>query len=171
MPLSFMMVPMYVQLIFDVPTRCRKESAKMMRESSTLVNQLQTNLLTLSYLLPPITMSFLYSFFSSLLYTIGWKDRKPTTVILLGLDNAGKTTLQYKLKHGHIQQFLPTQRAKEELITLSSSSSSTSSSSSSSGTASNQVRLWDLGGHKSARLLWKKYFNMVRQRQINLVKL
>jgi GTPase SAR1 family protein len=35
-------------------------------------------------------------------------------VVLMGLDNAGKTTLQYKLKTGEFQEFVPTQRANEE---------------------------------------------------------
>lgn len=39
---------------------------------------------------------------------------KEATVVLMGLDNAGKTTLQYKLKTGEFQEFVPTQRANEE---------------------------------------------------------
>lgn len=83
-------------------------------------------------------------YFLATLQKLGFINKK-ATIILLGLDNAGKTTLQsvtitsiyiviiyicividtlsndavyarYKLKTNQIQQFLPTQRAKEETI-------------------------------------------------------
>lgn len=38
----------------------------------------------------------------------------PTSRALSGLDNAGKTTLIYRLKSGKINSFIPTQRANIE---------------------------------------------------------
>jgi len=88
-------------------------------------------------------MSFWLSFrtlFSSLLHALGFAQRQ-ATLILLGLDNAGKTTLQYKLKTGQLQQFLPTTRAKEETLNIEGMT----------------IKAWDLGGHQAARQLWRKY--------------
>jgi len=63
-------------------------------------------------------------------------------MLLLGLDNAGKTTLLHKLQYGWIRSFIPTQRAQLEEITLG-----------------NVVfRTWDLGGHEQVRNLWRDYF-------------
>lgn len=92
-------------------------------------------------------MSFLWSglrsWLSSVLQSLGFAQ-KQATIVLLGLDNAGKTTLQWKLKTGRLQQFAPTQRAKEEVLVIDGL----------------QIRAWDLGGHQAARQLWTKYCAM-----------
>lgn len=55
------------------------------------------------------------AFFGRILAAIGfgYKDAK---IVLLGLDNAGKTTLLYRLKEGAVYRVGPTQRANEEEI-------------------------------------------------------
>ena len=57
---------------------------------------------------------------------------------------SSKTTLQWRLKTGELQDFAPTQRAKEELLTIEGL----------------QIRAYDLGGHAAARQLWTKYCAM-----------
>ncbi len=66
---------------------------------------------------------------------------KEATLVLLGLDNAGKTTLQFKLKTGKLQGFTPTERAKEETLQIGGVT----------------IKAWDLGGHAAARHLWRRY--------------
>eukprot|EP00457_Paulinella_chromatophora_P014885 gb/GEZN01015381.1/.p1 GENE.gb/GEZN01015381.1/~~gb/GEZN01015381.1/.p1 ORF type:complete len:198 (-),score=36.21 gb/GEZN01015381.1/:266-859(-) len=88
-------------------------------------------------------LAWLRSLLTSILQSLGFLDQK-ATLVLLGLDNAGKTTLQYKLKTGKIITFAPTQRAKAENLTLGGLS----------------ISAWDLGGHKAARHLWKNYSAM-----------
>jgi len=73
--------------------------------------------------------SSLRGWLTSLLQSLGFAS-KSATVILLGLDNAGKTTLQHRLKSGQLQQFMPTQRAKEETMQIEGLT----------------IRAWDLGG-------------------------
>jgi GTP-binding protein SAR1 len=71
---------------------------------------------------------------------------KQGQVVLLGLDNAGKTTLLHRLRTGRVQQhaFPPTDRP--------------------SGSASQRfsylgvsLAAWDLGGHEVVRHLWADY--------------
>ena len=69
-----------------------------------------------------------------------WK--KDATVLLLGLDNAGKTTLLNKLKTGKIGRFTPTQRVGTEDVEIGNV----------------RLRAHDLGGHKAARNVWEDYF-------------
>eukprot|EP00698_Gefionella_okellyi_P011664 TRINITY_DN3091_c0_g1_i1.p1 TRINITY_DN3091_c0_g1~~TRINITY_DN3091_c0_g1_i1.p1 ORF type:complete len:132 (+),score=17.91 TRINITY_DN3091_c0_g1_i1:113-508(+) len=75
-----------------------------------------------------------------LLTKFGFFSRK-ATVVMLGLDNAGKTTLLSKLKHGIVRQFAPTERAYSEQIKVGNVS----------------FTAWDVGGHLQARALWKNY--------------
>eukprot|EP01094_Clydonella_sp_ATCC50884_P010242 TRINITY_DN19809_c0_g1_i1.p1 TRINITY_DN19809_c0_g1~~TRINITY_DN19809_c0_g1_i1.p1 ORF type:complete len:201 (+),score=61.39 TRINITY_DN19809_c0_g1_i1:34-603(+) len=84
---------------------------------------------------------FLFEWFQSLLYQLGFFS-KDATVLLLGLDNAGKTTLVHKLKYGEVKLFIPTQRAQLEEIMLGRV----------------RFRAWDLGGHEAVRSLWNEYF-------------
>jgi len=76
-----------------------------------------------------------------LLYYLGFWQKK-ATIILLGLDNAGKTTLLFKLKNNTISSFIPTQRAQMETIELGHIT----------------FKAWDLGGHEAVRDLWKDYY-------------
>jgi GTP-binding protein SAR1 len=81
-------------------------------------------------------------FFSSLFNFFGFQlDEIPLNLVLVGLDNAGKTTLQYKLKYGKIVPFAPTQKANEVTVEVGKT----------------KIRAWDLGGHKAVRRTWKSY--------------
>ena len=75
-------------------------------------------------------ISFLNNFVIGLLQQLGFYQ-KEATVVLLGLDNGGKTTLQYRLSTGKLQSFLPTERAQQETVTI--------------GTLT--MHTWDLGGN------------------------
>lgn len=69
---------------------------------------------------------------------------KEGTLLVLGLDNAGKTTLLHRLKTGgEIRSFPPTDRPTLEDFTLP-------------GTALH-FTAWDLGGHEAVRHLWEDY--------------
>jgi len=86
-------------------------------------------------------MSFLFDWIWTFFYKLGFLKKK-ATILLLGLDNAGKTTLLHKLKFGSIRLVIPTQRAQLQEIELGSV----------------KFRAWDLGGHEQVRELWKDFF-------------
>ena len=58
-------------------------------------------------------MSFVVEWFWSFMHSLGFYN-KSASILILGLDNAGKTTLLYRLKTGQINSFIPTQRANIE---------------------------------------------------------
>lgn len=64
-------------------------------------------------------------------------------ILMLGLDGAGKTTLLYKLKVGETAMTVPTIGFNVETIQPTKSVSFT---------------VWDVGGQKVLRPLWKHYF-------------
>jgi GTP-binding protein SAR1 len=68
---------------------------------------------------------------------VGKKGR----VVLLGLDNAGKTTLMHMLRDNLLVQHMPTQKPTMETFTLGGLTFS----------------MHDLGGHTVARRLWDDY--------------
>ncbi|GAB5367161.1 hypothetical protein AAMO2058_001205800 [Amorphochlora amoebiformis] len=68
--------------------------------------------------------------------------RREATVVLLGLDNAGKTSLQHKLTTGQSHSFVPTQKPHQQEFTVGNVT----------------LKAWDLGGHKAVRKLWKTYY-------------
>mmetsp|Transcript_5397 Transcript_5397/g.7278 ORF Transcript_5397/g.7278 Transcript_5397/m.7278 type:complete len:191 (+) Transcript_5397:108-680(+) len=76
----------------------------------------------------------------SILYALGLVG-KEGTILLLGLDNAGKTTLLHKLRTGNILQFPPTERPHLESFECEG------------------IKFigWDLGGHEAVRHLWDDY--------------
>lgn len=77
------------------------------------------------------------------------------TVLLLGLDNAGKTTLLYKLKEGKLRRFTPTQRPGVETVEIGNV----------------RVKAWDLGGHKAVRDIWEDYYTEANAYEICFVSL
>lgn len=90
-------------------------------------------------------MSFLIEAWRSLWESV-WKalgfEGKEGTLLLLGLDNAGKTTLLHRLRTGDIRSFPPTDRPHH------------TEKFSAHGIT---FRAWDLGGHEAVRHLWEDY--------------
>ncbi|XP_054765442.1 ADP-ribosylation factor-like protein 3 [Lytechinus pictus] len=70
------------------------------------------------------------------------KDKRELRVLLLGLDNAGKTTILKKLAHEEAQNISPTEGFNIKSV------------------ASGGVNLnvWDIGGQRKLRPYWKNYF-------------
>lgn len=65
-----------------------------------------------------------------------------STILFLGIDNAGKTTLVNKLKDNKNHVFLPTKHAKREFVQIGKL----------------KAAIMDIGGHRAARIAWKDYF-------------
>eukprot|EP01091_Cochliopodium_minus_P010806 TRINITY_DN294_c0_g1_i1.p1 TRINITY_DN294_c0_g1~~TRINITY_DN294_c0_g1_i1.p1 ORF type:complete len:185 (-),score=31.18 TRINITY_DN294_c0_g1_i1:85-639(-) len=68
--------------------------------------------------------------------------RKEQRIVMLGLDNAGKTTILYKLKVGQVVQTTPTIGFNVETVTRKNITFS----------------VWDVGGQDQIRGLWRHYF-------------
>jgi GTPase SAR1 family protein len=68
---------------------------------------------------------------------------KQGTILLLGLDNAGKTTLLHRLRTNTLLQYPPTERPSVESFVIEPGG----------------IRFmgWDLGGHEAVRHLWDDY--------------
>eukprot|EP00934_Nitzschia_sp_Nitz4_P000960 Nitzschia sp. Nitz4//scaffold154_size52827//37511//39408//NITZ4_006782-RA/size52827-processed-gene-0.59-mRNA-1//-1//CDS//3329537326//960//frame0 len=82
------------------------------------------------------------SLWQSLWSALGLQGKKGT-LLLLGLDNAGKTTLLHRLRTGDVQSFPPTDRP--------------SRSNDSFVVQGITFQAWDLGGHEAVRHLWEDY--------------
>ena len=70
------------------------------------------------------------------------RSRNNFKIIILGIQNAGKTTILYRLSLGQLVQTTPTIGSNVEEISY------------------NNVKLqaWDLGGQKSTRSIWSVYY-------------
>ncbi|GIL74394.1 hypothetical protein Vretifemale_4293 [Volvox reticuliferus] len=66
-------------------------------------------------------------------------------ILLLGLNNAGKTTLMHVLRDNRVVQHLPTQHPTSEEIQMCGIT----------------FRTFDLGGHELVRSVWRNYFPSV----------
>lgn len=88
-------------------------------------------------------LSWLSTLYQSLLTTLGLSPTSSGTILLLGLDNAGKTTLLHRLRTGSVQPFPPTDRPHLDAFAVE-------------GTGI-QFAAWDLGGHEAVRHLWEDY--------------
>ncbi len=87
-----------------------------------------------------MSLSFLLDWFWAAVYRWGlWK--KDAVLVLLGLENAGKSTLLGKLKTGKIGRFVPTQRPVADEVELGGV----------------RLRCFDLGGHAAGRDVWREY--------------
>ena len=64
-------------------------------------------------------------------------------IVLIGLDNAGKTTILYKLHLGEIVHSIPTVGFNVETIAYKNI----------------EMTCWDIGGQKKIRGLWHHYYN------------
>ena len=78
------------------------------------------------------------SMFSKLLWA-----KKEIRILILGLDNAGKTTLLYRLKIGEVVTTIPTIGFNVESVTYKNLN----------------FNVWDLGGQTSIRPYWRCYYS------------
>ena len=86
-------------------------------------------------------MSFLWNIVNSVVKQFdyfGWFS-KEATILFLGLDNAGKTTLLGKLTQNKIVASEPTQFATSQHISMNGVT----------------FAAYDVGGHVAARRIWK----------------
>lgn len=67
---------------------------------------------------------------------------KPVSILFLGIDNAGKTTLLNKLKNETVVTHTPTHHSNKTEVEIGKM----------------KVNIIDLGGHRVARMAWKDYF-------------
>jgi ADP-ribosylation factor-like protein 1 len=67
---------------------------------------------------------------------------KEVRVLILGLDNAGKTTILYKLQMGEVVTTVPTIGFNVETVTYKNL----------------RFQVWDLGGQTSIRPYWRCYY-------------
>lgn len=82
------------------------------------------------------------SMWESLMTSLGLGGGKEGTLLLLGLDNAGKTTLLHRLRTGDVKHFPPTDRPyQSDKFTFQGLT----------------FQAWDLGGHEAVRHIWEDY--------------
>jgi len=89
-------------------------------------------------------MAFLWNWVFKALNYVGLAN-KEATILFLGLDNAGKTTLLHVLRDNQAHVSEPTRHATSEDLIM--------------GTV--KFTTYDLGGHYAARRIWKDYCHQV----------
>jgi len=71
------------------------------------------------------------------------KEEKEARILMLGLDNAGKTTVLKKLSEEDISHIMPTQGFNVKSLTHEGF----------------KLNVWDIGGQKTIRPYWGSYFD------------
>ncbi len=71
------------------------------------------------------------------------KSEKDARILVLGLDNAGKTTILKKLSNEEIKQIQPTQGFNVKSLVHEGF----------------KLNVWDIGGQKAIRKYWEHYFD------------
>eukprot|EP01091_Cochliopodium_minus_P009713 TRINITY_DN244_c1_g1_i1.p1 TRINITY_DN244_c1_g1~~TRINITY_DN244_c1_g1_i1.p1 ORF type:complete len:182 (+),score=46.38 TRINITY_DN244_c1_g1_i1:66-611(+) len=71
-----------------------------------------------------------------------FKKSKEERIVMVGLDNAGKSTILYRLKLGHVENTKPTVGFNVEQIKYHNLT----------------LTIWDVGGQDQIRMFWKHYF-------------
>lgn len=84
----------------------------------------------------------LYDLYNSTISIFRSIFAKPSSILFLGLDNAGKTTLLHKLKEDVTNTYEPTRHPSNAEIEIGNM----------------KANIMDLGGHESARLAWNEFF-------------
>ncbi|KAG7346395.1 small GTP-binding domain protein [Nitzschia inconspicua] len=91
-------------------------------------------------------MASLYNLWKSLINSL-WRalglEGKEGVLVVLGLDNAGKTTLLHRLRTGDVRSFPPTDRPHHHTESFECQGL--------------KFQAWDLGGHEAVRHLWEDY--------------
>ena len=90
------------------------------------------------------TFDWFWDWINEVLDYLGLRS-KSGKLLLLGLDNAGKTTLVRRLVTGAMEQHEPTLNPTTEEVSLGNLTLTT----------------YDLGGHAQARRVWRDYFPAV----------
>jgi GTP-binding protein SAR1 len=87
---------------------------------------------------------FLVSWFWDTLYSLGLA-RKKARLVLLGLDNSGKTTLLHMLRDNRMVQHIPTHYPTTEELVMGNIT----------------FYAQDVGGHTAVRKVWQEYYQDV----------
>ena len=108
-------------------------------------------------------MGQLGSVLSTILDALGFGDLLAgnvpldATLVVLGLDNAGKTTLLHRMRTGEFKQFVPTERAMPHSGEGFVVEAAGNGSDGRDGGGTVSFCAWDLGGHEAVRHLWEDY--------------